>query len=126
MSNLLPYTPIFIRLLKGPIEYLGRSSWEQLLQYQGELTRFLQTLGLVLVLDKEDGYAYLEQTRLDEEESVAGWVRRVPLGYEESIPPGAAARYDGRIRGRRGHEQGAHQEKTGDKGIRGIVLPREP
>jgi len=84
-SSLLPYTPVFIRLLKGPIEYLDRSTWEQLLQYQGELTRFLQQLGLTLVLEKEDGYAYLEQVRLDEEENVAGWVRRIQLGYEESI-----------------------------------------
>jgi hypothetical protein len=84
-SSLLPYTPVFIRLLKGPIEYLDRSTWEQLLQYQGELTRFLQQLGLTLVLEKEDGYAYLEQVRLDEEENVASWVRRIQLGYEESI-----------------------------------------
>jgi hypothetical protein len=84
-SSLLPYTPVFIRLLKGPVEYLDRTTWEQLLQYQGELTRFLQQLGLTLVLEKEDGYAYLEQVRLDEEENVAGWVRRVQLGYEESI-----------------------------------------
>ena len=84
-SSLLPYTPVFIRLLKGPVEYLDRSTWEQLLQYQGELTRFLQQLGLTLILEKDDGYAYLEQIRLDEEENVAGWVRRIQLGYEESI-----------------------------------------
>jgi len=85
MSHLLPYTPIFIRLLKGPVEYLDKSAWEQLVQYQGELTRFLQQLGLQLVLEKEDGYAYLEQVRLDEEDNVVGWVRRIQLGYEESI-----------------------------------------
>src|SRR5260221_7785395 len=82
---ILPYTPVFIKLLKGPVEYLEKTAWEQLLQYQAELTRFLQQLGLVLVLEKDDGYAYLEQTRLDEEENVAGWVRRIQLGYEESI-----------------------------------------
>ncbi|HVW61080.1 MAG TPA: DUF4194 domain-containing protein [Puia sp.] len=82
---ILPYTPVLIKLLKGPVEYLEKGAWEQLLQYQVELTRFLQQLGLVLVLEKDDGYAYLEQMRLDEEESVAGWVRRVQLGYEESI-----------------------------------------
>ncbi|MBS1663353.1 MAG: DUF4194 domain-containing protein [Bacteroidetes bacterium] len=82
---ILPYTPVFIKLLKGPIEYLEKTAWEQLLQYQTELTRFLQQLGLVLVLEKDDGYAYLEQTRLDEEDNVAGWVRRIQLGYEESI-----------------------------------------
>jgi hypothetical protein len=56
-----------------------------LLRYQAELTRFLQQLGLTLIVDKEDGYAYLEQARLDEEENVTGWVRRTPLGYEESV-----------------------------------------
>ena len=84
-TSLLPYTAVFIKLLKGPVEYLEKSTWELLLQYQGELTRFLQQMGLVLVLEKEDGYAYLEQLRLDEEENTAGWVRRIQLGYEESI-----------------------------------------
>jgi len=84
-SSILPYTPVLIKLLKGPVEYLEKGAWEQLLQYQVELTRFLQQLGLVLVLEKDDGYAYLEQQRLDEEENVVGWVRRIQLGYEESI-----------------------------------------
>ena len=84
-QTILPYTPVLIKLLKGPVEYLEKGPWEQLLQYQTELTRFLQQLGLILVLEKEDGYAYLEQQRLDEEENVAGWVRRIQLGYEESI-----------------------------------------
>jgi Domain of unknown function (DUF4194) len=84
-ASLLPFTPVFIRLLKGPVEYLEKSSWELLLTYQTELTRFLQNLGLLLILEKDDGYAYLEQKRLDEEENVAGWVRRVPLGYEDSV-----------------------------------------
>jgi uncharacterized protein (DUF4415 family) len=84
-NTILPYTQVFIKLLKGPVEYLEKGAWEQLLQYQVELTRFLQQLGLVLVLEKDDGYAYLEQQRLDEEENVAGWVRRIQLGYEESV-----------------------------------------
>ena len=84
-TSIYPFTSVLIRLLKGPVEYLDKSVWDQLLQYQTELTRLLQNLGLILVLEKDDGYAYLEQTRLDEEENVAGWVRRSPLGYEESI-----------------------------------------
>ena len=81
----MPFTPVLIKLLKGPVEYLEKTTWELLLTYQVELTRFLQQLGLTLVLEKDDGYAFLEQIRLDEEENVAGWVRRVPLGYEESV-----------------------------------------
>ena len=84
-QTILPYTTVFIKLLKGPIEYLEKSAWEQLLQYQTELTKFLRQMGLHLVLDKEDGYAYLEQVKLDEEDNAIGWVRRIQLGYEESI-----------------------------------------
>jgi len=83
--TILPFTPVLIKLLKGPVEYLEKTAWEQLLTYQNELTKFLQGLGLMLVLEKEDGYAFLEQIRLDEEENVAGWIRRIPLGYEESV-----------------------------------------
>lgn len=82
---MLPYTGLFIKLLKGPVEYFEKGAWEQLLQFQGELTIFLQQLGLILVLDKEDGYAYVEQMKLDEEESTAGWVRRTSINYEESV-----------------------------------------
>jgi uncharacterized protein (DUF4415 family) len=84
-APLLPFTPVLIKLLKGPVEYLEKSAWEQLLAYQTELTRFLQQLGLTLILEKDDGYAYLEQTKLDEEDNVIGWVRRIQLGYDESI-----------------------------------------
>jgi hypothetical protein len=82
---MLPYTGLLIKLLKGPVEYFEKGAWEQLLNYQGELTTFLQQLGLILVLDKDDGYAYLEQMKLDEEESTAGWVRRISINYEESV-----------------------------------------
>lgn len=82
---MLPYTGLFIKLLKGPVEYFEKGAWEQLLQYQGELTTFLQQLGLILVFDKDDGYAYLEQMKLDEEETTAGWVRRTNINYEESV-----------------------------------------
>lgn len=85
MHTILPYTSAFIKLLKGPVEYLDKTVWEIILQYQAELTRFLQQLGLILVLDKEDGYAYLEQIKLDEEDTTAGWIRRTALTYDESV-----------------------------------------
>ena len=49
-TAIYPFTPVLIRLLKGPVEYLDKSVWDQLLQYQAELTRLLQNLGLILVL----------------------------------------------------------------------------
>jgi len=84
--NTHPFTPVFISLLRGPVEYLDKSPWEMLLRYRKELTSFLLPLGLSLVLDEHDGYAYLKQSMPDEEEkSGFSWVQRRPLTYEESI-----------------------------------------
>ncbi len=48
--SILPFTQVFIKLLKGPLEYIEKTTWEQLLTYQAELTRYLQQVGLILVL----------------------------------------------------------------------------
>lgn len=83
--QLLPYTPLLVKLLKGPLEYMDKALWEQLLHYQMELTKFLQQIGLILILEKEDGYAYLEQMKGDEGDPLVNWMRRSPLTYDESV-----------------------------------------
>lgn len=84
-TNILPYTQVFIKLLKGPVEYLERNTWDQLLQYQNELSLFLLKMGLSLIVEKDDGYAYVEQVKIDDEDTTIGWIRRTPLGYDESV-----------------------------------------
>lgn len=85
-DKILPYTPVFIKLLKGPVEYVEKSAWEKLLLYKTALTRFVQQLGLTLVLDETDGYAYLTHYATDEEEEAGiSWVQRRPLTYDESV-----------------------------------------
>jgi hypothetical protein len=83
--KILPYTSVLIKLLKGPIEYVEKSTWEKLLQYKVELTTFLQQLGLTLVLDEQDGYAYVKHLQTDEEENPVTWIQRRSLTYEESV-----------------------------------------
>jgi hypothetical protein len=84
-QKILPYTTVFIKLLKGPIEYVEKSMWEKLIQYKAELTGFLQQLGLTLVLDEQDGYAYVKHMQTDEEDSSVTWIQRRSLTYEESV-----------------------------------------
>lgn len=79
------FTPVFIKLLKGPVEYLEKSTWEKLLQYKTELTAFLQRLGLTLVLDEQDGYAYVKHTISEEDATSVSWVQRRALAYDESV-----------------------------------------
>lgn len=85
IQKILPYTPVFIKLLKGPIEYVEKSTWEKLIQYKAELTTFLQQLGLTLVLDEQDGYAYVKHLQTEEEDNPVTWIQRRALTYEESI-----------------------------------------
>lgn len=84
-TRILPYTSVFIKLLKGPLDYTEKSAWEKLMQYKSELPAFLMQLGLRLVLNEEDGYAYIEQTSSEEEETTVSWIIRRPLTYEESV-----------------------------------------
>lgn len=79
------FTPVFIKLLKGPIEYLEKNTWEKLMQYKGELIAFLQQLGLTLVLDEQDGYAYIKHSINEEDSAGVSWVQRRSLTYDESV-----------------------------------------
>lgn len=79
------FTPVFIKLLKGPVEYLEKSTWEKLVQYRTELTGFLQQLGLTLVLDEQDGYAYIKHSITEEDTTGVSWAQRRSLTYDESV-----------------------------------------
>ncbi|WP_126244422.1 DUF4194 domain-containing protein [Chitinophaga rhizosphaerae] len=80
-----PFTPVFIRLLKGPLEYLEKSNWEKLLQFKHEIQSFLPAIGLRMTLDEDDGYAFLTHNFTEEDNVGFSWIHRRALGYEESI-----------------------------------------
>lgn len=84
-QKILPYTPVFIKLLKGPVEYVEKGAWEKLIQYKSDLTIFLQQLGLTLVLDEQDGYAYVKHMQTEEDDSTVSWIQRRTLTYEETV-----------------------------------------
>ena len=83
--KILPYASIVVKLLKGPVEYVEKSAWEKLLQYKVELIIFLQQLGLTLVLDEQDGYAFVKHALSEDEEAYVSWIHRRSFSYEESI-----------------------------------------
>ena len=84
-QKILPYTSVFIKLLRGPLDYTDKTTWEKLLLYKAELPAFLQQLGLRLILHEEDGYAYLLHVNPEEEDASVSWIIRRALTYEESI-----------------------------------------
>ncbi|MVT07477.1 DUF4194 domain-containing protein [Chitinophaga tropicalis] len=84
-TKILPYAAIVVKLLKGPVEYMEKGAWEKLLQYKLELTIFLQQLGLTLILDEQDGYAFVKHSLSEDDEAYVNWVQRRSYTYEESI-----------------------------------------
>jgi hypothetical protein len=84
-TKILPYASIVVKLLKGTIEYLDKSTWEDLLKYKMELNSFFPQLGLTLILDEDDGYAYLKQILSDDDSAEVTWFQRRSFTYEESI-----------------------------------------
>lgn len=84
-TNLAPYARSAIKLLQGPVFEDSEDMWNEMIHYQVELAQYLEKIGLDLVIDKRDGYAYLKQLELDESGSTIGLVRRVPLTYDLTL-----------------------------------------
>lgn len=78
------YAKVAARLLQSDIDN-DDSLWEELLLYQIQLTEYFEKIGLILIVDKEEGFAFLKQIELDENGSTIGLVRRTPLGFEVSV-----------------------------------------
>lgn len=80
-----PYAHVVARLLNGVVYDESEKTWNDLLLYQIDLTRFFEKIALELIVDKKDGYAYLKQIEIDDEGNTIGLVRRIPLRYETSL-----------------------------------------
>ncbi len=64
-SKVEPYAKAIIQLLKGDVSEKDLV-WKDLEEYQIEIQKYLNRIGLELILDKRDGYAYLKQFKLND------------------------------------------------------------
>ena len=55
-----------IYLLKGPVFELDGDRWNQVTSGRGEINSFVRQIGLRVIVDTIDGFAYLEQLPADE------------------------------------------------------------
>lgn len=80
----LPYAPIIVQLLRGAIYSDSPKSWNELLLHQYEIGKYVEQIGLELIVEHKDGYAFLRQLT-DEEGKTIGLIRRMPLTYEQTL-----------------------------------------
>lgn len=82
-------SPVLVRLLKGVL-YQERhpAEWQSLLRLQGAVRDYFRLIGLTLVIDEAEQYAFLRQQEEPEEEGAPALprlVQRRPLSYPVSL-----------------------------------------
>lgn len=80
-------SPILITLFKGVVyQDVNSTLWQGLQALQARVRDYVAPLGLELMLDEAEGYAYLRQKpQAEEEEALPRLVQRRPLSYPVSL-----------------------------------------
>lgn len=85
-----PWSSAAVKLLKGVVYHDDPgASWDEILANASRLTDYFGRLGLVLVVNEDDGMAWLHQPEADElpsdYESIPKLFHKVALGFEASL-----------------------------------------
>lgn len=83
-SIIAPYGRTVVRLLKGPVEVTDTNAWEDILNYQSEINKYLMNIGVELIVKRDEGFAYIKQI-VDDEDRTTGLIPRQQLGFEISV-----------------------------------------
>lgn len=83
-SIIAPYGRTVVRLLKGPVEATDTNAWEDILNYQSEINKYLMNIGIELIVKRDEGFAYIKQI-VDDEDKTTGLIPRQQLGFEISV-----------------------------------------
>ena len=83
-SIIAPYGRTVVRLLKGPVEVTDTNAWEDILNYQSEINKYLAYIGIELIVKRDEGFAYIKQI-VDDEDRTTGLIPRQQLGFEISV-----------------------------------------
>jgi hypothetical protein len=76
--------PAVVRLLQGPV-YDEDPVWKLLVANAAGVQRYLAEIGVELVLDESEGFAYLRESDNEGEEGRPRLLRRMPLSFEVSL-----------------------------------------
>lgn len=85
--------PVLIRLLKGVVyRDHQEQQWQSLIDFQAAVHDYFTVIGLELIIDESEGYAFLRQSELErediedsEQQTLPRLVQRRPLSYPVSL-----------------------------------------
>lgn len=79
-----PYSKAVVRLLKGTVNKKD-NVWNDVILYKKEIAEYINVIGLDLVIQEDDGYAFIKQFVIDEDDNTLGLVNRRAIGFEVSV-----------------------------------------
>ncbi len=77
--------PVKVKLLQGPIYSEDAAAWKILFAHEESIGAYFRDLGLSLVVDRAEGWAYLEQQNMDAESTMIQLFKRRPLSFEATL-----------------------------------------
>lgn len=88
-NNLKPYAPVIIYLLKGVLYAENSDAWNLLLNYEVDIRKHFEAFGISIFVDHAEGYAFLQQKELQQEEEgqeelnfqLPSLIEKRPLSY---------------------------------------------
>ncbi len=88
-DQIAPYAPAVIRLLQGPLSNDDAGPWNVLLTYETPVREYLGMIGLELILNETDGYAFLRQPEWEDADgqriTLPRLTRRDRLSYHVTL-----------------------------------------
>lgn len=88
-TTIVPYAPVILKLLQNPLFSDETAAWNLLLSYQTPVQEHFARIGLEVRINEEDGYAYLHQPPIEDEEgqtiALPRLTRRDRLTYHATL-----------------------------------------
>lgn len=88
-ERIAPYAPVVIRLLGGVLYHDDAAAWNLLLAHQTPVAEYLARIGLELYVNEADGFAFLRQPDVEDDEggrvALPRLTRRDRLSYHVTL-----------------------------------------
>ena len=81
------YSPLLIKLLQSIVYDDDKAVWNDVMAFQQQIRSYFAVMGIELILNEQEGFAYLSQPDNIEGEvvQVPRLVRRMPISYEVTL-----------------------------------------
>ena len=84
-TTIPPYAHLIVKLFQNVIYDEDRKAWQDLITYQRPIRAYFATIGVALMLNEQDGFAFISQPDEMEGQKVPRLASRMPLSYEVSL-----------------------------------------